>query len=74
MIDDGKTNSMLENTEFKDMIFYGAQITPMEFWSNDKHLKFYEDMFNDYGTETNLIGSAFIPFTSGMSFLKMHSY
>lgn len=74
MIDDGKTNSMLENTEFKDMIFYGAQITPMEFWSNDKHLKLYEDMFNDYGTETNLIGSAFIPFTSGMSFLKMHSY
>jgi hypothetical protein len=56
------------------MIFYGAQITPMEFWSNDKHLKLYEDMFNDYGTETNLIGSAFIPFTSGMSFLKMHSY
>ena len=23
------------------------------FWSNDEHLKFYEDMFNDYGTETS---------------------
>ena len=39
MIDENKPYSMMENTEFKQMISYGAQITPMEFWSNDKHLK-----------------------------------
>ena len=74
MIDNGNAYSMMENTEFKNMVFYGAQIIPMEFWSNDKYLKFYEEMFNDYGSETNLIGSAFIPFTSAMSYLNMHAY
>jgi hypothetical protein len=74
MTDDGKRYTMLENTEFKDMIYYGAQIIPMEFWSNDKHLKIYEDLFNDYGNNNLLIGSAFIPFTSAMSYLSMNAY
>lgn len=74
MIDENKPYSMMENTEFKQMISYGAQITPMEFWSNDKHLKLYEEMFNDYGNESSLIGSAFIPFTSAISYLAMNSY